>query len=395
MISFSEALNIVLTQADPLPTEEIPFDTSLGSVLAEDIHALVDMPPFDKSAVDGFAVWAGHAPPVPHAPPMRVVETIAAGRIPQKAIGPGECARIMTGAQIPKGADRVIMVEDTETVEPDLIRFTGLKKAANICYKGEDIRKGDLLVARGTLLRPQDIAVIGAAGPATISVYRKPEVLVISTGDELVPPEVIPEGASIRDSNSYQLYTLLHQLRIPVINQGIVKDDREALIRNLNEGLRNYDVTLLTGGVSMGDFDFVPGIMQEAGVDILFHSIAIQPGRPTVFGRKGNRFVFGLPGNPVSSFVQFELLVRPFLYKLMGHDYRPLILPLPLGKTITRKPSSRKSVIPVDIRDGLVFPVAYHGSAHIHSYIHATGILMLDEHVTVLNQGETVHVRFL
>ncbi|MFH1297338.1 MAG: molybdopterin molybdotransferase MoeA, partial [Bacteroidota bacterium] len=238
-------------------------------------------------------------------------------------------------------------------------------------------------------------AVLASVGAVSPMVYKQPKVSVISTGDELVEPGGLPAPAMIRNSNSSQLMAQVEQIHLKAMDLGISGDAKEELQQKIQEGLARSDVVIVSGGVSMGEYDYVPAVMQKSGVEILFKSIAIQPGRPTVFGRKRDKFTFGLPGNPVSSFVLFELLVKPFLFKWMGHDYRAPSTRLPMGKTYTREKSFRKSILPVTIREHRVYPVDYHGSAHIHAYIHADGMVAIEPGVTKLNKGEAVDVRLL
>lgn len=422
MITFSEALDCLLKAAEPTGAERSSLDSSFGRVLAEDIISDTDMPPFNKSAVDGFAcrmadlpagaghevgarqtVGARHAAPVRrdhslalgHAAPLRVVETIAAGSVPRHPIYPGECARIMTGAMLPEGADTVIMVEDTEELHDGMIRFTKSVTAPNICYRGEDIKQGDPVLKKGSLITVPSIAVLASVGAVNPLVARQPSIAILSTGDELVDPREDPGPAKIRDSNSSQLVAQAGAMHLNATNLGISGDSKEALSEKIDEGLAAADVLILSGGVSMGDFDFVPAIMKQHGVEILFRSVALQPGRPTVFGRKGSGYVFGLPGNPVSSFVIFEILVKPFLFKLMGHHFTPVMVRLPLAAPVRRRNTARKAILPVFIRDGEIFPVDYHGSAHIHSYIHAHGLIAIETGITELKQGEPHDVRLL
>ncbi|MBL7137848.1 MAG: molybdopterin molybdotransferase MoeA [Bacteroidales bacterium] len=402
MIPFKEALDIVLGAASLPDAEPCSLISSQGRVLAQDIRSDIDMPPFNKSAVDGFAcrmadlaVGTGHTIRPGHAPALRVMETIPAGKVPSHPIGPGQCARIMTGAMVPEGADAVIMVEDTTELPDGTIRFDKEKSAANICYQGEDIRKRDLVLTKGLLISPPEIAVLASVGAVSPMVYNQPKVAVISTGDELVDPGEIPGPARIRNSNSSQLIGQIEQIHLKAMDMGISGDIEEALYQKINEGLGSSNVVIVSGGISMGDYDYVPAVMQKSGVEILFKTIAIQPGRPTVFGRKGDKFVFGLPGNPVSSFVLFELLVKPFLFKLMGHDYHAPETPLPMGETYIRKKSTRRSILPVAIRENHVYPLDYHGSAHIHSYINADGMVAIEVGATKLNKGETVDVRWV
>ena len=388
MISFSEALDTVLNAASTTEKVECRLEDCQGRVLAEDIRSDMDMPPFNKSAVDGFAYRCGDLSP-------RITETIPAGTVPQHPIGRGECARIMTGAMVPEGADKVIMVEFTDETDDGRIICNKEEIATNICYRGEDIRKGDLVLSAGTLIGPTQIAVLASVGATSPKVWAQSQVAIISTGDELVVPEQKPGPGMIRNSNSAQLIAQVKRIGIHTLDLGIARDTEKDLFKIIEEGLDRADVILLTGGVSMGTFDYVPAVMQKAGIEILFKSIAIQPGRPTVFGRKGDKYVFGLPGNPVSSFVLFELLVKPFLYQLMGHDYHAPMTCLPMGETYTRNKSERKSILPVTIKENHLFHVDYHGSAHIHSYINANGLVAIEIGNTQLRKGELVDVRLL
>jgi molybdopterin molybdotransferase len=263
----------------------------------------------------------------------------------------------------------------------------------NICFQGEDIKGGDKVLSAGTLIKPQTIAVLAAAGAVNPRVSKKIQIGILSTGNELVEPEHIPSAAKIRNTNACQLSAQITAAGAIPWYEGIAADTEISLSAMLSSSLDRNDIVILTGGVSMGDFDYVPKVMGELDIEILFKSVAIQPGKPTVFGIKGNQFIFGLPGNPVSSFVLFEVLVKPFLLKMMGCNQEPEILHLPLGTTFKRKKSERKMLVPVRIENGLVYPVEYHGSAHINAYTQAQGILILEIGKSELQKGETGDVR--
>jgi len=288
----------------------------------------------------------------------------------------------------------VIMVEETEEISDETIRFTGQKTANNICYRAEDIRKGDKVLEAGTLIHPGQIAVLASVGCVKPLVYKQPVVAVLSTGDELVEPDQIPEPSQIRNSNATQLTAQIEAINAIPLYFGIVPDDEEKTRSAIEEAFAEADVVLLTGGVSMGDFDFIPGILQEQKVEILFNRIAVQPGKPTVFGHRDDKYVFGLPGNPVSSFVQFEMLVKPLLYALSGHSYRPVQFKLPLAVDYSRRNKERRAFVPVTfLQSGGVTPVEYHGSAHIHAYVAADGIMSVPLGVTQFKKGDLVDVR--
>lgn len=389
MISFEEAYTIVIESAQSLGYEHVDLFSSLNRVLFEDVVSDDSMPPFNKSAVDGFACRRSDL-----GNELAVVEDIPAGVAPVKKLMRNQCARIMTGSMVPEGADIVIMVEQTEGAGPEKIRFTGKQTAANICYTGEDIKTGDVVLRKGTLIAPQHIAVMASTGYISPRVFRQPCIGIISTGDELVEPDHKPEISQIRNSNASQLLAQIRQLGIEGSYKGIARDKRKLIRDRIFAAMKHHDMILITGGVSMGAYDFVPGIMEELGFRLQFKSIAIQPGKPTVFGLREKQYIFGLPGNPVSSFVLFEMLVKPMVYKLMGHDYSAREYRLPMGENYIRKRSARKSLLPVNISEkGEVFPADYHGSAHIHAYTSAKGIVIIDIGVTHLKKGEMVNVR--
>jgi molybdopterin molybdotransferase len=390
MVSFEEAYSIVMNHVRLVGTERVSMMESLGRILAEDIQSDTDMPPFDKSAVDGFACRMADLDRV-----LEVIETIPARKIPEYSIHEGKCSRIMTGAMVPEGADCVIMVEETTLLDHEKIRCMKKETAPNICYKSEDIKAGDLVLTAGTMIRPQHIAVLAATGTVNPKVYTRIQVGILSTGDELVEPEHIPSPSKIRNTNAWQIMAQVSATGAISNYGGIAVDTENALSSMLADSLDRNDVVLLTGGVSVGDFDYVPKVMEKLDVDIIFKSIAIQPGRPTVFGKRGNQFVFGLPGNPVSSFVLFEIMVKPFILKMMGCQEEPVMIRLPLGASIHKKKSNRKSLIPVRIDDGFVFPVEYHGSAHISAYTQAGGILAIEIGSSGMEKGEMADVRLL
>jgi len=388
MISFEEAYRIVMNHAIVFPSERVNMMDSLGRILAEDILSDTDMPPFNKSAVDGYACRMddpGHD--------LVVIETLPAGKTPEFQVTGGTCSRIMTGAMLPEGADCVIMVEDTKILDNGRMRPVKNQTTRNICYQGEDLKAGDKVLFAGTRIKPQHIAVLAATGAVSPKVSKQIHVGILSTGDELVEPEHLPPPSKIRNTNAYQLTAQVSAAGALPQYGGIAADTEISLSAMLSDSLDRNDIVLLTGGVSMGDFDYVPKAMENMDIEILFKSVAIQPGRPTVFGKRGNQFVFGLPGNPVSSFVVFEVLVKPFLLKIMGCREEPENLHLPLGITFKRKKSVRKSLIPVRIENGMIFPVEYHGSAHINAYTEAHGIITIEIGKTELVKGEIADVR--
>jgi len=391
MIEFEKAFEIVMKAARPMGMETVPLLQACGRVLREDILSDMDMPPFDKSAMDGYACRAADRDK-----PLRMVETIAAGQQPQKEIGPGECAKIMTGAMVPQGADCVVMVEHTKQ-EGDLVHVTKkIDDRSNISSKAEDISVGDRVLSSGIVITPAEIAVLASVGCANVPVARQPRVGIIATGSELVEPDHKPGAVQMRNSNSYQLWAQV--LRAGAVPQyfGIAPDERNATDRILKQAMTECDIILLSGGVSMGDFDFVPDILRQNGVKIKFDKVAVKPGKPTVFGVKDSHYVFGLPGNPVSTFVILEVLVRPFLLSLMGATPSPKMVKARLLKPAKRKTSDRVEYRPACLlADGTVHIPAYHGSAHIHAYAKANGMICFPVDVMAFEEGREIEVILL
>jgi molybdopterin molybdotransferase len=391
MISFDEALAIISEVKLPvLKIQQVNFLNGLHRVLAEDIFYDMDMPPFDKSAMDGYACRKQDI-----SMELEVIELIPAGKFPEKAISKGQCSKIMTGAPIPIGADCVLIVEHTEVLANNKIKFLKDDTKPNITPKAADVKKGDLVIPKGTFLKSQHIAVLAGTGRHEISVYSKPRIGLFSTGDELVEPHIKPEPSQIRNSNAYQLISQVKTLGIEPVYYGIAKDNPEILLNLISKSVEDNDITILTGGVSMGDYDYVPGIFNQLGLQTVFDSIAIQPGRPSTFAINGNgKFCFGLPGNPVSSFLQFELLIKPLIYRFMDYKYQPKYLICQMGAGFERKKSDKLSLIPVKIiNNNEVMPVEYHGSGHLNALVDADGIIFIPKGQTKLNKGDLVNVR--
>ena len=389
MITFEEAFKIVMEYVFETKTETIPFTDSYNRILDEDIISDIDMPPFDRSAVDGYAC---HRIDLNNA--LEVVEIIAAGKVPVQKVGKNKCSKIMTGAIVPDGCDVVIMVEESEILTGNRIRFTGIDPKLNMSFRGEDVRKGDIVLKKAKVIQPQDIAIMASVGHTKVSVKKKPLVGIISTGDELVNPSEIPGISQIRNSNAYQLAAQIARAGAEGCDYGIAADDETITFKIIEKAIQECDIVIITGGVSMGDFDFVPSVLESAGVKILFDRVNVQPGKPTTFGLHPKSLVFGLPGNPVSSFIQFEMLIRPLINKMMGHNWRHPVQNLPLGVNYERKSSARLGFIPVKINEKMeVIPVDFHGSAHITALSDSDGIIVLQPGIKFLRKGETVNVR--
>ena len=398
MIGFDKAYETVMGSAHRVGTERVALEWALGRVLAENVVSDIDMPPFNKSARDGYACRRQDV-----RNELTVVETIAAGAMPKERIGRNECAKIMTGGVMPEGADCVMMVEHTAVGAGGKIRFTGDDTEDYICLKGEDVKKGEVVLVAGDIIKAQHIAVLASVGAVRPLVSAQPRVGIIATGDELVEPDETPQAGQIRNSNAFQLAAQVTNAGAIATNYGIAVDTEEALQAKLEEAMAENDVVILSGGVSVGDYDIVRGILEKNGIRLLFERVAVKPGRPTVFGVKGSpgggteeqlKFVFGLPGNPVSTFIIFELLVKPFFYKMMGHDFVPAFSHWRLAGTITRRKTERDSWLPVVFTgDGEATTIEYHGSAHINALCEADGLLCVPAGVAEIKKGSTVAVR--
>ena len=388
MISFNKAYQIVIDNAFLMEKEVIQLDRALSFVLATDVKADRDMPPFFKSAVDGYACVNPEA-----GQKLDVLETISAGVKPNYTIQSETCSKIMTGAEVPEGANWVVMVENTEETEDGRIHILRRGSKSNIAERGEDFKKGDIILKEGTIIDPQHIAILASVGNSFPIIRKKPAVNIVTTGDELVEPDQEPNSNQIRNSNASQLAAQLKSIGIKAGYSGIIKDTKDQLKKELKSSVENYHITLITGGVSMGDYDFVPAMLESLGVEVLFHNIAMKPGKPTLFGRNENHLIFGLPGNPVSSFLQFDLLVKPLIYKMMNAEFHPVEWQLPMGEKLSAKVSDRDSWKPVKIRQGKVYPIHYHGSGHIHALNETDGFICIAAGYNGVQKDEITNVR--
>ena len=396
MISVDEAIKKVMEKISPTgETEEVDLMEATGRVLAEDICSDIDISPFDKSAMDGYAVIAEECPGE-----FEIIEVIPAGHTPQKEVISGAVSKIMTGAPVPKGADSVVMVEKTEETGKDRVKIlTDSRKGKNIIQKGEDVKAGDPVLRKGTYLSPGEIASLATVGRKMVRVFRRVKAAVLATGTELVEPTEFPLFGKIRNSNSYSLSSQTLTAGAVPNYLGIASDREEELKEMMKKGL-DYDMFLISGGVSVGDFDFVPKILRELGVDIVFHNVRMKPGKPLIFGLSGRTAVFGMPGNPVSTLVAFELFVRPAIYRMSGREVdSELFFSSVLAKDYKRKRGEREQFVPVRLffenRTVKCEPVKYHGSAHILSLPHANGLMRIPVDVLTMSKGEECQVRWL
>jgi molybdopterin molybdotransferase len=391
MITFDEAFGIVMKSVFETETETISFNDSCQRILDEDVTSDIDMPPFNRSAVDGYSCNTTDLNN-----DLEVIEVIAAGKEPIMKVRKNQCSKIMTGAIVPGGCNIVFMIEESEKLLNGEIRFTGTEPKSNISFKGSDVKTGDIVLRKAKFILPQDIAIMASVGHTQVRVKKRPVVGIISTGDELINPTEIPGISKIRNSNAYQLGAQVTRAGGTGIDYGIAPDNEKATYDIIERAIHNCDVVIITGGVSMGDFDFVPSVLERAGVKIMFDRVNVQPGKPTTFGVHAKAVVFGLPGNPVSSFIQFELLVRPMISRMMGHNWIPPENKLPMAVNYERKSSERLGLIPVTIsKEMKVTPVDYHGSAHITALSYSDGLIAMNPGIKSLIKGEIVNVRQL
>ncbi len=304
------AREIILKSVGPLTIETIPLSNALGRVLAKPIYAKRDQPPFAASAMDGYAIKHADTSLLPAT--FNIIGTSAAGNGFKGTLRHGTAVRILTGAPLPKGADTVVIQENTKRDGDILQIFEDTPKGKNIRRPGLDFAKGDLLVPANTILSPRDIGLLAASNAANIKVYRRPKIVLFTTGDELVLPGERPRADQIVSSNSHALAAMLQSFGVEVVNLGIVKDDLKATIAAVKKGLGS-DVLLTTGGASVGDHDYVQEAFKSCGVKIGFWKIALRPGKPFMYGRKGKTHVMGLPGNPVSALVTARIFLKPLL----------------------------------------------------------------------------------
>ena len=321
MISIEQGLQIVSNRVqaevgeDFMPAEYISLSGSIGRTLRQQVSADLNSPPFDRSIRDGFALKAEDVRSVPVE--LDVVGESRAGTSYDGSIGQGQCVQIMTGAEVSAGADAVVMVEYTEKVSEHRVRILeGVKAGRSIQPEGTECRKGDLLLESGREIQVPEIGVLASVGCARVQVSRRPRVAILSTGDELVAVDQKPGRAQIRNSNSFTLFAQVAAAGGEPELLGIVSDDVEDLGQKVGQALER-DIVITSGGVSMGKYDLVEGVLADHGVEIGFDKVAMKPGKPTVFGWRGRTFVFGLPGNPVSTIVSFQLFVRPLIRRLL------------------------------------------------------------------------------
>jgi molybdopterin molybdotransferase len=401
LTQLQEAQRIVLESTPTLGLEKISILDALGRVLGEDIVAERDNPPWNNSAMDGFAVrWEDikQEQTIQKPVTLTVIEDVPAGKMPSKTVGKGQAIRIMTGAPIPKGADTVLKVEDTEHT-PDSVRvFKAEQQGANIRPQGEDVKKGDCIIAKGTQIRPGEAGMLAILAKSFIFAYQRPRVAILSTGDELADLDERFSEEKIINSNSYGIAAAVQEAGgIPFL-LGIARDTPAALKEKISHGL-TADILVLSGGVSMGDYDFTKTVFHELGAEMNFWKLAIRPGQPLAFGKIQGKLAFGLPGNPVSSMVTFEQLVRPAMLKMSGHrNYgRPVVQAI-FEEKFSKRTDRRHFLRGVLTQEAGVFKVrttGAQGSGILTSMVKANCLIDIPVEVERVNPGDLVSVQLL
>ncbi len=391
MIKYEEALKYILKNTKELPAEKVSIEDSVGMMLDEGLYSGIEMPPFNKSAMDGYAVKAADTKNAPTR--LRCVGFIEAGENFTKSVRDKECAKIMTGAALPKGADCVVMVEHTRSLGEYVEIMKPAERWENVCFKGEDIRRGQRMLNKGRIISISDVALLATIGRRFVKAIRAPEVAILNTGGEIVPVGKKLGGRKIYNSNGPQLSALLRADRIKPHFLGIAKDKPRQLSKAIKKGLKK-DVLLISGGVSMGDYDLVPDILKSLGVKKVFHKVSIKPGKPLFFGMRKGKMVFGIPGNPVSNFLVYHVFIRPALFKMLGRRHcGPLFREGFVNKSVYHKAGRKHFLLAkVSQRRGryYVAPVKSHGSADIFALSRSNAFMVLDAGKDHIKAGSKV-----
>lgn len=400
MISFHEARSKMLEGIKPLPSEKCRLEDLLGRILAQDVTASFDIPPRDNSAMDGFAVIASDVAGATEQNPvtLQVIEDVPAGKVATKSLKPGQAIRIMTGAQIPANADSVIPVEHTNKIGNGKLEIRAVESVsvgANVRRQGEDVKTGQLLIAKGTRLRPQEVGLIASLGLTEVLVSKQPVVGIISSGNEVAAPGQPLKPGQIYDANRFSIGGQVKEAGALVKDYGIISDDLAKIKETLNQAARECDVVITSGGVSVGDYDLMKQALSELG-QMNFWQVKQKPGKPLAFGQINGKPVVGLPGNPVSSMVVCDQYVRPLLLKMQGatNIFRGQVTAY--SDQGIRKQAGRTEFLRAKVKwqDG-----AYHavltgpqGSGILTSMVQADGLMILPEECGGVKPGDTVHI---
>jgi len=397
LINVEEARRIVLEQAAPLGIEQVALSASVGRILAQDLIAQTDLPPFDNSAMDGYAIHSSDTASALREQPvkLRLVGEVAAGEVRERGVSRGEAVKIMTGAPLPPGADSVVALEEARLRSEQVEIFGEVPPGRHVRKAGEDIRRGEVALVAGTQVQLQHVGLLAGLGYADVPAYRLPRVAVLATGSELVGINEPLGPGKIRNSNSLVLVALLRQLGIEPVDLGTVVDERSLIHQRLEEAAR-HDVVLTSGGVSVGEHDLVKRVLRDLGMETLFWRVNMKPGKPLLFGRLRNSVIFGLPGNPISCVVCFLEFIAPFLQKVMGEQnpgnnrvHARLTQPI-------RKKEPRTQLLTARLQEDqgnlTVTPTPQQGSGMLNSLAQANAFIVVPEDIVELKAGSLVEV---
>ena len=400
MIQVDEARDIILSKIEPKGLEKVFIEEALGRVLAEDIIAGLNNPPMDNSAMDGYAVIAADIQSATPDNPVKleVVDHVPAGSVAGVTLKNNQAIRIMTGGPIPPGSDAVLMQEDTDKNGGGILAKDKAEVGENIRLAGEDVKEGEVVIQKGVAITPAHIGMMAVVGRSSIYVGQRPTVAILSTGDEIVELDGNPTGPCIYNSNGYMLSAQIRSAGGIPCYMGVARDDEKDLMEKFDWALK-CDIVVSSGGVSVGDYDLVKSTLDKLGNDMMFWKVAMKPGKPLAFGKIGEVPIFGLPGNPVSSFVSFEQFARPAIKKMMGaRDIMLRTVQATLTRTVHKKTGRlhfMSAVISWDGNETTVAPAEEQGSGVLKSAVNANGLLVFPLEKDELKSGEQVTVQLL
>lgn len=396
MIPIAEALKIIEREVQPLKAETINLGNAVGRVLAETVKADMDLPPFNRSQMDGFALKSKD---VKNAPvKLKIIGESVAGKGFDGQMKAGETVRIMTGARLPDGADAVQKVESTEETDGFVKIKESAKSGENINLFASEIKCGEKIFGKGEMISEQMIAAIASFGYAKIKVYKKPKIAILSTGSEIVEISETPKRDQIRNSNSIMLQVFANRCG-DAETLPLVPDDVESLTAAIENALENYDILITTGGVSVGDYDFTKPVLSDLGAQIFFEKVSLKPGKPTVFARRNKCLIFGLPGNPVSSAVTFCLFVRPAILRMQSAINCELRKGFAVAATKIKAAKERDSVLPAQVTTDengrlIIESLRFNGSSNFIAFSKANALVFVPQ-ATNLEAGDVAEIMFL
>lgn len=384
MLSLEKAFAILDENSAKLkPTcESLSTNEALNRVLAEEQYSLLDLPSFNKSAMDGYAILASDT-----SEKYQIIETVMAGECPHLLLQTGTATKVMTGAPVPLNAERVVPHELTHE-ENGWLTITKMLEISNICWRGEDSRRGTLVLKAPIYLGPLEIATLIASGITTVNVFKRLRAIIISTGNELINQAHDITFGKIMNSNGPMLYNLCKEYNFEIVGNLLLKDDYQLTLEALHQALNQADIVIFSGGVSAGDFDFVGSVLNNKNLKLHFNRVAIKPGKPLTFATTPNKLIFGLPGNPVSVYLTFHLFVLRAIKKIFGFTEKSLTFPLKVQ--LVRHHNERTEYLPAKLQDGVIIPIKIHGSADLPGLLAADGFFAIPNGVSTMEAGTMV-----